>query len=194
MADGVSRDPSPEVKVSPPGIDPTLRAVSTASVAGTLIIWWPAFTLGAYGAIYFNTLMTIWAVATTVLFSGALLRSRGAIPWGGWIALLLPSTWIVLAIVLPRDGGFSFIRYFEAALTLIAAPMLAWMLSKILVADYATLPWSHRLAAVGATIAVGILAYLLGEFNYLFLTCEDFNASGNRIPADCAERASIRRY
>lgn len=96
--------------------------------------------------------------------------------------------------MLPRGGDFHFIQYFEMALTLVGAPILTWLLSKILVPDYATLSLFHRLGAVGATITVGILAYLLGEFNYLFLTCTDFSVSGNQPPTDCAERASIRRY
>ncbi|MFD1938242.1 MULTISPECIES: hypothetical protein [Nonomuraea] len=178
-------DPSPKGKRGLPDIDPTLRATAAAAAGGTLVIWWPAFTLGAYGAIFFDAVLTIWAVATAVLLSGLMLRTRGALPWGGWVALALPSFWIVLAVVAPRVHGFHYLHYFEVVLTLVGAPILAWLLSRILLPDYADLPELHRMRAVAVTIAVGVLAFLLGKFNHLFLTCADFDISGNNTPSGC---------
>ncbi|MGW4689496.1 hypothetical protein ACWEPM_32020 [Streptomyces sp. NPDC004244] len=189
MGDEASGVPDPKRKRSLPEIDPALRATATASVGGTLVIWWPAFTLGAYNAIFFDNVLALWAVATTVLFSGALLRSRGALPRGGWIALAMPSAWIVLAVVAPKSHGFPYLHYSEAVLTLVGAPVLAWLLTRILVPDYAALPLLQRLGAVGVTIVIGVLAYLLGQFNDLFLTCADFEVSGNNAPAGCAHGA-----
>ncbi|MBJ6638671.1 hypothetical protein H4K36_13710 [Streptomyces sp. DHE7-1] len=177
----------------PRAIDPRLRATATAAVGGTLVIWWPAFTLGAYDAVFFDTVLSLWAVATSVLLSGLLFRSRGALPWGGWVALALPSVWVVLAAVTPRTHGFPYLHYAEAALTLVGAPFLAWLLSRILVPDYAALPVLHRLGAVGVTILVGVLAFLLGKFNYLFLTCSDFDVSGNNAPAHCVQGKPFNR-
>ncbi|MEV7127508.1 hypothetical protein [Streptomyces sp. NPDC093260] len=168
------------------GINPALRALATASAGGTLVIWWPAFTLGAYGAIFFDDVLALWAVATAVLLSGAFLRNRSALPWGGWIALALPSLWIVLAILVPRRDGWALLHYFEMVLTLVGAPVLTWLLSKLLLTDYAKLPRLRRFTAVGVTVAVGALAFLLGKFNHLFLTCADFDVSGNNVPSGCA--------
>jgi hypothetical protein len=67
--------------------------------------------------------------------------------------------------------------------------MLAWLLSKVLLPDYAELPLVLRLGAVGVTVVVGVLAFLLGKFNYLFLTCADFDVSGNNTPPGCARGA-----
>ncbi|MFD7626549.1 hypothetical protein ACFV7Q_10980 [Streptomyces sp. NPDC059851] len=167
--------------------------MATAAVGGTLVIWWPAFTLGAYNAVFFTNVLALWAVATAVLLSGVVLRNRGALPWGGWIALLLPSVWILLAIVTPKAHGFPYLHYIEALLTLVGAPMLTWLLSRILVPDYAALPVFQRLVAVAATLAVGVLAFLLGKFNYLFLTCADFDVSGNNSPAHCAHGGPFHR-
>ncbi|WP_084960349.1 hypothetical protein [Thermoactinospora rubra] len=131
-------------------------------------------------------MLALWAVGTAVLLSGVAMRSRGAIPWGGWIALALPSIWIVLAIVTRRSPGFPFLHYFEVVLTLVGAPLLTWLLTSVLLPDYAALPVPHRLRAIGVTIVVGVLAFLLGKFNHLFLTCADFAVSGNNDPANCA--------
>ncbi|MDP9842629.1 hypothetical protein [Streptosporangium lutulentum] len=185
MVDGASRDPRPQGKRGFPEIDPSLRATAAATAGGTLVILWPAFTLGAYGAVFFDAVLGIWAVATAVLLSGLMLRTRGALPWGGWVALALPSVWVVLAVVAPRAHGFRYLHYFEVVLTLVGAPTLTWLLSRILLPDYAELPELHRLRAIAVTIAVGVLAFLLGKFNYLFLTCADFDISGNNPPSGC---------
>ncbi|MFE3634677.1 hypothetical protein [Streptomyces cellostaticus] len=51
----------------------------------------------------------------------------------------------------------------------------------------------HRLGAVGVTILVGVLAFLLGKFNHLFLTCSDFDVSGDNPPAHCAAGKPFNR-
>ncbi|MFF4547407.1 hypothetical protein ACFY1J_24785 [Streptomyces sp. NPDC001406] len=193
MANDPQRDSSAKPKRSLPELDPTLRAVAAASTGGSLVVWWPAFTLGAYNAVFFDAVLGLWAVATAVLLSGVILRRRGAVPLGGWLALALPSVWVLLAILAPTTHGPPYLHYFEVVLTVVGAPMLAWLLSKILVPDYAELPLFHRLGAAGVTIALGVLAFLLGKFNYLFLTCADFDLSGNNTPPRCAHGAPFHR-
>lgn len=180
------RDPGPGGKRGRPEIHPSLHATATAAAGGTLVIWWPAFTLGAYRAVFFDDVMTLWAVATAVLFTGLMLHRKVAVPWGGWIVLVVPSLWIVLAMVTPRSYSH-YLHYLMVGITMLGAPTLTWLLSKILLTDYAQLPAGQRLAAVGVTVAIGVLAYLLGRFNYLFLTCADFDVSGNNTPPDCAQ-------
>ncbi|WP_433517471.1 hypothetical protein ACQP2T_19200 [Nonomuraea sp. CA-143628] len=187
MDGGASGDSNPGRKRGLPEIDPTLRATAAAAAGGTLAIWWPAFTLGAYGAIFFDAVMGIWAVAAAMLLSGLLLRSRRALPWAGWVALALPSTWIALAVLTPRTHGFRYLHYFEVVLTLAGAPALAWLMTRILLPEYAGLPALHRLRAIAVIIVVGVLAFLLGKFNYLFLTCADFDVSGNNTPPGCVQ-------
>src|ERR1044072_4347563 len=110
MVGAASGDPGPKRKRGLPEIDPTLRATAAASAAGALAIWWPAFTLGAYDAIFFDNVLGIWAVAAAMLLSGLLLRSRRALPWAGWAALALPTAWIMLAALGPRTHGFRYLH------------------------------------------------------------------------------------
>ncbi|MEU6587824.1 hypothetical protein ABZ923_01060 [Streptomyces sp. NPDC046881] len=167
--------------------------MATAAAGGTLVIWWPAFTLGAYNAVFFDDMLALWAVTTAVLLSGAVLRRRGALPWGGWLALALPSVWIGLAIVAPRADGFHYLHYFEVVLTLVCAPMLTWLLSRLFLPDYSALPVHARLGAVAVTLVAGLLAFLLGKFNFLFLSCADFDMSGNNTPAHCSHGRPLNR-
>jgi hypothetical protein len=60
-------------------VRPDLRATATAAVGGTLVVWWPAFTFGAYGAIFFDV-PALWAVATAVFLSGLVPHGRAALP------------------------------------------------------------------------------------------------------------------
>ncbi|WP_189295966.1 hypothetical protein [Streptomyces cinerochromogenes] len=187
MSEEASRAPDSGRRRRQRQIDPTLRGMATASAGGTLVIWWPAFTVGAYDAVFFDDMLALWAVATAVLLSGAVLWRRGVLPWAGALALFLPSVWIVLDMVAPRSQGFPYLHYFEVVLTMVGAPMLTWLLSRILLPDYAALPALQRLGAVAVTVVVGLLAFLLGQFNYLFLTCADFDVSGNNVPPHCAQ-------
>lgn len=188
MTDKEPRDPSRNRKHHLPEIHSVLRATATAAAGGTLVIWWPAFTFGAYNAIFFNDVLALWAVATSVLLTGLVLRRRVTVPWRNWIALLLPSLWIVLGMTAPRSGGgFHYVHYFEVAITMVSAPYLTWLLSKILMSDYDELPTLERFGAVGITVAIGIIAFLLGKFNDLFLTCADFDVSGNNTPPGCVQ-------
>jgi hypothetical protein len=92
----------------------------------------------------------------------------------------------------PRSKGFHYLHYFEVAITILSAPFLTWLLSKILLSDYDELPAVERFGAVGITLAIGIIAFLLGKFNYAFLTCADFNVSGNNTPPGCAQGPPFR--
>ncbi|MGW6751793.1 hypothetical protein [Streptomyces sp. NPDC055006] len=192
MTPGEARDPSLNNKRRLPEIHPVLRATATAAAGGTLVIWWPAFTFGAYNAIFFDNVLALWAVASAVLLSGLVLHRKVAVPWRSWIALLLPSFWIVLGMTAPRSKGFHYLHYFEVAITILSAPFLTWLLSKILLSDYDDLPAVERFGAVGITLAIGIIAFLLGKFNYAFLTCADFNVSGNNTPPGCAQGPPFR--
>ncbi|MET7513216.1 hypothetical protein ABZS88_07015 [Streptomyces sp. NPDC005480] len=192
MENGEPSSSSRKNKRRLPEINSASRRIATAAAGGTLVIWWPAFTFGAYNAIFFDNVMALWAVATAVLLSGLVSDRRAAVPWSNRIALLLPTLWIVVGMVAPTGSSFHYIHYFEVVITVVSAPYLTWLLTKILLSDYDELPAVRRFEAVGITVAIGVLAFLLGKFNYLFLTCADFNESGNNTPPGCAQGPPFR--
>ena len=61
------------------------------------IAWWPAFTLGAWGEVFFDDVLALWA-ASTAAFVFVLVERR---PLGSRLArafvLLLPTVWLVLS-------------------------------------------------------------------------------------------------
>ena len=63
--------PEPAVKL----FDEDARRLAGTSIAGAGLGWWPAFTLGVYGVVFFEQHLALWAAATSALL--ALGFSRG---------------------------------------------------------------------------------------------------------------------
>ena len=49
--------------------DRITQATSVAVVAAALVVWWPAFDLGAYGVIFFQQMLALWAASTAVFLA-----------------------------------------------------------------------------------------------------------------------------
>lgn len=188
---GSARWPGPGPGVAA-GPDPAVRATAVAAVGGALVAWWPAFTLGAYGVVFFEDVLRLWAVSTALLLTALLVggRRHGT---RRWAVLALPSLWVGVAIGLPSGGGGVAGRLLfavAAVLSVLGTPLLTWLLLRLLVSGYVELSGRQRRAVIGITLVVGALAYTLGKVNDLFLTCEDFTISGNSEPPDCGRGPS----
>ncbi|MGA8117106.1 MAG: hypothetical protein WCA46_26015 [Actinocatenispora sp.] len=171
--------------------DATFRTTAVASVGGSLVVWWPAFTIGAYGQVFFPQILALWAVSTAVLLCALILRPPGAGLRTRWIALTLPSVWIVLSILTPPGGeGVQglVVNIVSAVLTLVGTPFLAWLLLRIVIVGYVELSRRQRLTAVLITVIIAVISLVLGEIHHLYLTCADFTISGNDTPRGCSPR------
>ncbi|SFY36321.1 hypothetical protein OH786_15555 [Streptomyces atratus] len=162
----------------------------TAVIAGggALAVWEPAFTLGAYDVIFYYQMLTLWAVSTAVLLAGFLMRERGPRHgWAYWACLALPSAWLVLAAVVPRSGNWQGEALFliGGIISVIGTPLLTWVLLQLLLFGESELSVNQRRTVIGVVALVGVLAFLLGQFNDVFLTCGDFDISGNSVPSGC---------
>ena len=167
--------------------DETQRVAAT-SVAAGLIGWWPAFTLGAYGVVFFEQILALWVAATCVLLVVLISRPRSLVERPAWFALAVPSIWITLALALPAGGtseAYTLLFWFGVVVTLLGFPGMAALLVRILV------PGARRLRGRPALIAVCVVtlmmacSYVLGTLHPRLLTCEDFTISGNFAPVGC---------
>ncbi len=50
-------------------LDEDARRLAGASIAGAALGWWPAFTLGVYGVVFFEQLLALWAAATSAFLA-----------------------------------------------------------------------------------------------------------------------------
>jgi hypothetical protein len=156
-----------------------------AAIAFSSVAWWPAFTLGAWGTVFFPQVMGLWAIATAAFVLVALSADvRKRVGWWA-LALLLPTVWLLLALEF-APGSRPELAWFGTVVTLLGAPAMVWVLVRFAAPDLAEdAEPRDRFVVVAAVVVVVIGAFLAGMNNELFLTCEDFSISGNSQPPGC---------
>ncbi len=165
------------------------RATGAVAVGTTAIAWWPAFTLGAWGVVFFEQLMLLWAVSTAAFVVLVVAGTREPVSRWRVAALLVPSAWLVLALLTPT-GEESLLRdvaqVIGTVITILGIPVMAVLLMRV--ASPAALDVRDRrdrLAAGLAVLVVVVMSYGAGALNANFLTCDDFVVSGNSPPPGC---------
>lgn len=165
------------------------RAVGVILVGMSVAIWWPAFTLGAWGTLFFEQILTVWVAATAALVV-VLAQRKGArhrVPRA--IALFIPSVWLILAIAIhPHDAGpwARALDVMGGLVSLFGVPATIWVLARIIWPEFARdIPWSGRVIVGVTVIGIAVISYELGVHNASFLTCGDFTISGNSQPPGC---------
>jgi hypothetical protein len=166
--------------------------LAVISVGMATVAWWPAFTLGAWGDLFFDQVLTLWA-ASTAAFVFVLFERR---PMGRRLLrallLLLPSTWLVFSFVdLDTTDLFAFVATaFALLVVLIASPLTVWVLARIMWPDFSENSTARqRWLIVGVVLGIGIASFVLGLNQAHFLTCEEFAISGNSEPPGCVHES-----
>jgi hypothetical protein len=178
-----SHDESPPIEQ-----DEDTRRVAAAAVAAAAIGWWAAVTLGAYGVIFFEQRLALWAIATTVFFALGLVRGVRLWLRPSVLSLLLPSLWLVLSWLLPVGGttpASQALFWFGVLVTVIGMPALAGFMVRLLIPGANRMQVRDLMAAIGVVVAIMLASYGLGIYNARILTCADFTISGNYAPAGC---------
>ena len=173
--------------VVPKSLDRETRRVVAISVAASSIGWWPAFTLGVYGVIFFEQHLALWAAATSAFIAVEVSGGRRVLRRVSNYTLLLPSLWLVLIWLLPvTDSTARYLLFwFGVLVTLLGMPALAAFLVRLLIPGAENLPRRQAAIAIVAVAIVMAAAYLLGTQHPHMLSCDDFTISGNFAPANC---------
>ncbi|GEO96670.1 hypothetical protein [Kocuria turfanensis] len=184
--------PMPEGEKHP---DPSTaaRATGVVTVGMCVAVWWPAFTLGAWGWFFFEQKLTVWAAATAALLivlfrrHGEQNRKRRA------AALMLPSVWLVLALTVEDDGGVldALTGALGDTVAVLGLPATMWVLARIMWPDFGEglLSPARRVLVIALVLSIAVASYLLGVHHAAFLTCADFTVSGNSEPPGCTPSA-----
>lgn len=169
-------------------------AIGVTMVAIAVVVWWPAFTLGVHGELFFYQLLGVWAASTAALVFVLVERRPAGKRLLRAMLLLLPSLWLVLMFVIgdTTDDILELVVNLGAILAVsVGVPFTLWVLVHVTWPDFSEQPRSARwmIILVAAGIAVG--SYLLGVNQEHFLTCADFTISGNSAPLDCTPARTI---
>lgn len=164
-------------------------AAGLVVVGISVTLWWPAFTLGAWGTLFFDQLLGVWAAATACLVV-VLVQPK---PYKGrtWqaIALFVPSLWLILSFAALRDSDNLLVLLADLVgilVSVLGLPLTAWVLVKLLWPRFgADVSARSRALLVAAVLGIAGLSYVLGLNQSSFLFCEDFAISGNSNPPGC---------
>lgn len=166
------------------------------AVGGTITIWDTAFNLGVYNTIFFDKTYIILAISLVVFFVSLVLPDKYApIKWWERIILIFPTMWLgfVLLFDLSVVGELGAILILIGLLAVVLClPYCFYVISKIMNPELFSLQ-SRRLRVALIVILLGIttIGYFVGANHQLFLTCEEFEISGNYIPDNCTSLASL---
>ena len=178
------------------------KAFFASTTALSLWAWYLAFTWGAYGSplhiVNFTNLQRIFVVSLVALLGTLAMRKEVRVH--KWMLLAFTPTPLLIllrAFAPTAPPKHSFPKLFSAGpwklaeealvgATFLAAPFLLWVFAHLLAPQFFTIPGGRAKVSVFAIVAlVAALGYLIGRYNYRFVTCEDFAAAGNEPPAHC---------
>jgi hypothetical protein len=193
-ADPLASDPPPEHTGGPEHARPRVppRPVSGVILVGIAVsIWWPAFTLGAWGTFFFDQMLTVWAAATAAFFVVLFQPRPSPHRWFRAAVLLVPSLWLALSFAPDTessDVGALLVDLLAILAAIIGIPFTIWTLARIMWPEFGEHVSRGRLVlALGAVVLIAVLSWGLGANQSKFLTCGDFTISGNSEPPHCAK-------
>ena len=143
-----------------------LRLAAT-TVAASLLVWWPAFTLGVYRTIFFEQIFALWAAATSAFLVGVFMLRRRAWAKPAVYSLLLPSVWMVVTWLTSADVtplGLDVLFWIGVFLTLIGLPAMVSLMILVAVPGAETVRKPGRVAVAVSVIAiVGVSSFIVGH-------------------------------
>ncbi|WP_240638685.1 hypothetical protein [Microbacterium sp. ABRD28] len=178
-----------EQQIEEPSATERVVPIGVVMVGMSLVVWWPAFTLGAWGDLFFDQLLTLWAASTAALVFVLVERKPVGAKLVRALLLLIPSLWIVLsylfnesetnlAALLLAVGGILVI--------VVGLPLTMWVLVRIVWPDFGSFTRrATRWLILGVVGGIAVISFILGLTQAQWLYCEDFTISGNSEPAGC---------
>ena len=170
-----------------------------AAIVVAVAIWPTGFNLGAYGTIFYDELLEIWAISVAALLAGLLVdrkREKDVLSRLDALLLSLPSLWLISTMLRFEDGG-AFMRFLNDMLMFATAffsvPHIIRIVLPILMPEVAAVRGMRQtlnLALLTAVVAAA--SFTVGYRNDLFMSCADFQVAGNEQPTNC--RKTDRHY
>lgn len=172
-----------------------IRAFMLSSIAIATSVFGIAFFYGVFGTIFFENLFYVWVASTVAMIASLFVPPVDGLPalvsWRGRFVLLLPTVlmfWLFFSDNPSLDIASS--GWFEWALAIVVVglslPYLLLVLIIVAIPDVEQLK-QPKLKAVILLVCLTTVAagYFIGTHHNKFITCHDFEISGNFVPENC---------
>ena len=165
-----------------------------AAIVLAVTIWPIGFNLGAFGTIFFDKLLEIWAISIAALLAGLLVdrvRDNDVLSRTDQILLALPSLWLLTTMLRFEEGGAA-LRWLNDALMFATAffsvPHIIRIVMPIALPEVMAVRGKRQtLNLLVLTLVISAASFAIGYRNDLFMTCADFKVSGNDLPTNCRQ-------
>lgn len=171
------------------------RAFVLSSIAISTGLFSISFYYGVYGTVFFDHLFYVWVASSVALLASLFVPPVDALPafisWRGRFVLILPTfflAWLYFnngATMNISTGGW--IDWLLAlAIMGLTLPYLIFVLVMVAVPDVERLTNpTLRMAILAIALLVVVSGYAIGRNHHHFVSCFDFEVSGNFVPKNC---------
>jgi len=173
------------------------RAFVLSAIAISTGVFGIAFFYGVFGTVFFEHLFYVWVASTVALVASLFVPPVDALPafisWRGRFVLILPTVflfWLYFAdspsLNIATSGWVEWVL--AIAIMGLTLPYLIFVLIMVAVPDVERLTTpTLRFAIIGIAFAVVLAGYAIGQNHNHFITCYDFEISGNFVPKNCRQ-------
>ena len=176
-------------------VEAALVRHGVSAIAMSVAVWEITFNLGVFQTVFFEHGFTIWVASTAAFLASLFVRRPNDAPlltWRGRFVMLLPSVWLVVLLFddpTSQGEAADVVFWVTIAVVVIALPYMLYVVVLVVTPDLIDLK-ERRLvyALAGIVLSIGVVGYGVGARNELFLSCHDFQVSGNDLPARCLPR------
>ena len=176
------------------GIDAGTRSAIVIAVAVAYFAWDLGFELGVHGQVFIEKVFLVWSVSLALLIIFSIIpRKILPVPRSLWFATAIPTLWLLVGLANRAAPDEILIRHALTILGFIVVlgcfPYVAYVIISVIYPDFTRMQKiKPKIGIVVVFVTMAIVGYLIGASHYRFITCEDFEISGQFVPANCAER------
>ncbi|OIQ42599.1 MAG: hypothetical protein BM565_14815 [Gammaproteobacteria bacterium MedPE] len=172
-------------------VTPSIKIFFVSLVALSLGGWKFGFYLGAYDTIFFHYVFSVWFISLAFVLAFFFLpKTERPFNASALIPLVMPTLWLILEItkaVMPDSTFIYYISLLFGIITLcFCVPYIVYLLISITQSEALSIQPKNLLWYLILTVFIIFSsAYFVGKNHRLFLTCHDFEVSGEAVPANC---------
>ncbi len=171
-------------------IDKQTRGFLFGAITLGISVWDLTFNYGVYRTVFYHKIFIIW-IASISLFLACIILPRHLLPLRTWglLILIFPSLWVALGwIDLQNDMPIIGTAILAVLIIILVfcLPYMIYVIASITDPEIVDIPNKRlRYGLVLIAVIVGILGFSIGNYQDRFLTCHQFEVSGDYVPEKC---------